>query len=138
MFIFSTPVLIRHLWQFKTVVFLHWCLMHALLFKNNNYYHGLLLNSLHLKDLSFEQMPLHKKFYHQGNIDSCYCKCVSNNLFLQNSSKFSQKIFSQKKREKKLSQKLDKNRISKKGHFCPPPPHFFRTLPFNLTPKFIP
>jgi hypothetical protein len=56
---FSMPVLIRHLWQLKTVVFLHWCLMHVLLFKNNNYYHGLLLNSLHIKDLSFEQMPLH-------------------------------------------------------------------------------
>jgi len=27
MFIFSTPVLIRHLWQLKTVVFLHWCLI---------------------------------------------------------------------------------------------------------------
>ncbi len=26
-FIFSTPVLIRHLWQTKTVVFLHWCLL---------------------------------------------------------------------------------------------------------------
>jgi hypothetical protein len=25
-FNFSTPVLIRHLWQLKTVVFLHWCL----------------------------------------------------------------------------------------------------------------
>jgi hypothetical protein len=29
MFIFSTPVLIRHLWQLKAVVFLHWCLLHA-------------------------------------------------------------------------------------------------------------
>ncbi len=28
---FSTPVLIRHLWQLKTVVFLHWCLLCALL-----------------------------------------------------------------------------------------------------------
>jgi hypothetical protein len=27
LFIFSTPVLIRHLWQLKTVDFLHWCLM---------------------------------------------------------------------------------------------------------------
>ncbi len=27
----STPVLIRHLWQLKTVVFLHWCLIHAVL-----------------------------------------------------------------------------------------------------------
>ncbi len=29
LFIFSTPVLIRHLWQLKAVVFLHWCLMCA-------------------------------------------------------------------------------------------------------------
>jgi hypothetical protein len=28
---FSTPVFIRHMWQLKTVVFLHWCLKHALL-----------------------------------------------------------------------------------------------------------
>ncbi len=28
-FIFSTPVLIRHLWQLKTVVFLLWCLICA-------------------------------------------------------------------------------------------------------------
>ncbi len=28
---FLTPGLIRHLWQFKTVVFLHWCLMCAVL-----------------------------------------------------------------------------------------------------------
>ncbi len=26
-FIFSIPVLTRHLWQSKTVVFLHWCLL---------------------------------------------------------------------------------------------------------------
>ncbi len=26
---FSTPVSIRHMWQLKTVVFLHWCLIHA-------------------------------------------------------------------------------------------------------------
>jgi hypothetical protein len=29
---FFTPELIRHLWQLKTVVFLHWCLMCALLY----------------------------------------------------------------------------------------------------------
>jgi len=28
---FSTPRLIRHLWQLKTVIFLHWCVMHAAL-----------------------------------------------------------------------------------------------------------
>jgi len=31
LYIFSTPVLIRHLWQLNIVVFLHWCLMHAVL-----------------------------------------------------------------------------------------------------------
>ncbi len=31
LFNFSTPVLIRHLWQPKTVVFLHWCLICAVL-----------------------------------------------------------------------------------------------------------
>ncbi len=29
LFIFSTPVLIRHLWQLKTVILLHWCLICA-------------------------------------------------------------------------------------------------------------
>ena len=34
MFIFSTPVLIRHLCQFKTIVFWHWCLIHVVLLKH--------------------------------------------------------------------------------------------------------
>ncbi len=33
LFIFSTPVLIRHLWQLKTIVFLHLCLICAALLK---------------------------------------------------------------------------------------------------------
>ncbi len=32
--IFSTPVLLRHMWQLKAVVFLHWGLIHAVLFLN--------------------------------------------------------------------------------------------------------
>jgi len=37
MFIFSTPGLIRHLWQLKAVVFLHWCLIcYVLLFEYQN------------------------------------------------------------------------------------------------------
>ncbi len=32
MFIFSTSTLIRLLWQLKAVVFLHWCLIHTVLF----------------------------------------------------------------------------------------------------------
>ncbi len=43
-FIFSTPVLIRHLWQHKTVVFIHWCLICAVLFliygRKKFYNHG--------------------------------------------------------------------------------------------------
>jgi hypothetical protein len=31
LFIFSTPVLIRHLWQLKAVVCLSWCLIRAVL-----------------------------------------------------------------------------------------------------------
>ncbi len=29
LFIFSTLELIRNMWQLKTAVFLHWCLLHA-------------------------------------------------------------------------------------------------------------
>jgi hypothetical protein len=32
LYIFSTPVLIRHLWQLKKVAFLHWCLIRAALY----------------------------------------------------------------------------------------------------------
>ncbi len=35
LFIFSTSVLIRHQWQFKTVVFPPWCLICALLSSSN-------------------------------------------------------------------------------------------------------
>jgi hypothetical protein len=35
LFIFSTIVLIRYLWQLKTVVFLHWCLICAILLSEN-------------------------------------------------------------------------------------------------------
>ncbi len=34
LFIVSTQVLIRHLWQPKTVVFLHWCVIYAVLLIN--------------------------------------------------------------------------------------------------------
>ncbi len=33
MFIFSTPVFIRHLWQLKTLAFLPWCLIRAVFFR---------------------------------------------------------------------------------------------------------
>ncbi len=36
LFIFSTPVLIRHLWQLKTVFFLHWCLIRTVLLSSDD------------------------------------------------------------------------------------------------------
>ncbi len=35
LFIYSAPVLIRHPWQHKTVVFLHWCLIHVVHLQQN-------------------------------------------------------------------------------------------------------
>ncbi len=35
LFIFSAPVLIGHLWQHKTVVFLHRCLLPAVILRQN-------------------------------------------------------------------------------------------------------
>ncbi len=34
LFIFSTPVLIRHLWQLMAAVFLHWCLICGVLLRD--------------------------------------------------------------------------------------------------------
>ncbi len=34
---FSMPVLIKHLWQLETVVFLHWCLIRAVLLPKQCY-----------------------------------------------------------------------------------------------------
>ncbi len=42
LFIFSTPVLIRHLWQHKTVVFLHWCLICVFILICNEWNHRFL------------------------------------------------------------------------------------------------
>jgi hypothetical protein len=39
LFIASTRELIRNLWQFKTVVFLHWCLIRGVLFVENKTIH---------------------------------------------------------------------------------------------------
>jgi hypothetical protein len=44
---FSTPVLIRCLWQLKTVVFLHRCLIHTLLLKPNQFVNG----TAHIKNV---------------------------------------------------------------------------------------
>ncbi len=38
LFIFSTPVSIKHLRQLKTVIFLHWCLLRAVPFERKIIY----------------------------------------------------------------------------------------------------
>ncbi len=47
---FLTPVLIRHLWQLKTVVFLLWCLICAVLYngiwQNETWQNGVITNLL--------------------------------------------------------------------------------------------
>jgi hypothetical protein len=35
LYVFSTPELTRHLWQLKTAVFLHWCLIRAISFNSD-------------------------------------------------------------------------------------------------------
>ncbi len=54
LFTFSTTVLNRHLWQLKTVVFLHWCLICAILMlelqnldKSGDQSSNLYLNGVH-------------------------------------------------------------------------------------------
>ncbi len=55
LFVFSTPVLIRHLWQLKTVVFLHWCLICVvLLYNHRNLYCVSFM--LSVADMSFSLM----------------------------------------------------------------------------------
>ncbi len=41
LFIFSTPVLIRHLWQPKTFVYLHWCLLCTVPLRATTYWSSL-------------------------------------------------------------------------------------------------
>jgi hypothetical protein len=63
LFIFLTPVLIRHLWKLNTVVFLHWCLIHAvlLMFERIIYsFHGSKLTKSVKKKVSKTQMMTRK------------------------------------------------------------------------------
>jgi hypothetical protein len=46
MFIFSTPELIRNLWQLKTAVFMHWCLLRAVPFMSSHKLAPLTFNPL--------------------------------------------------------------------------------------------
>jgi hypothetical protein len=54
MFICSTPMLIRHLWQLKAVVFLHWCLMHAVVLSKHVGELGIFLQVFYKQKLRFK------------------------------------------------------------------------------------
>ncbi len=43
---FAMPMLIRHLWQLKTIVFLHWCQIYAALLSLFNFYLEMSLSKL--------------------------------------------------------------------------------------------
>jgi hypothetical protein len=55
MFISSTTVLIRHLWQLKTVVFLHWCLIRVVLLSE-------------MKEKSLIKLPPEEDLFQSGAI----------------------------------------------------------------------
>jgi hypothetical protein len=60
---FSTPVLIRHMWQLKTVVFLHRCLIHAVLFESPKHLHPTTFETLkYLQQTMFGNVLFRPKF----------------------------------------------------------------------------
>ncbi len=63
-FIFSTPVLIRHMWQLKTVVFLHRCLIHVC--------------SIRMKQIGLFQFwhKLHQKSFIESCLKNFFCKML--------------------------------------------------------------
>ncbi len=65
-FIFSTPVLIRHLWLLKAAVFLHRCLLTAFILHNLDFmvkaghYKGSALRVGHSQDRNLGRIALHR------------------------------------------------------------------------------
>ena len=65
LFIFSTPLLIRCLWQHKTVVFLHSCLIHAVL-----------LAPFNSRKISFCALT-------KWQVDKMTCRLDNNNIYFR-------------------------------------------------------
>ncbi len=71
LFIFSIPVLIRSLWQLKTVVFQHWCLIYALLLsKTFQIWTNLLILKYFCKFLHICEIPILSIKYHLASFRS--------------------------------------------------------------------
>jgi hypothetical protein len=79
LFIFATPVFIRHLWQLMTVVYLHWCLyvLFYYIFSKNNF---LCLSKLFNLNFAYP-----KHFVRILFVRRCFCPktCVINYNMLQ-------------------------------------------------------
>ncbi len=74
LFIFTTPVIIRHLWQLNTVVFLHWCLIDAVLFR---FFRFVLINAIHAcrflimtRNTKMNEIRTDKKLFKIANVYS--------------------------------------------------------------------
>ncbi len=74
MFIFSTPVLIRHLWQLKTIVFLHWCVIHTIPLVNWEVA-SIILSVVKSKLFQFSSQTSYKNRLINGASCLSYCKC---------------------------------------------------------------
>ncbi len=59
MFIYSTIVLIRYLWQLKTFVFMHWCIISAVLLKQS----GILCSKRPYSQSEWYSPPILNKFW---------------------------------------------------------------------------
>jgi len=89
LFIFSTPVLIRHLWQLKTVVFLHWCLICTVPFVINDHCKRFIVKAPRYLDSSSVQLDPHDQLLFPelarqlGNITATIKGLVLGQIFSQ-------------------------------------------------------
>jgi hypothetical protein len=74
-FNFSTPVLIRHLWQLKSVVFLHWCLKLAVVLAMFIFYYGVYTLGQNVDWLA------HIRKLSQGETTENHCNLLNSKTF---------------------------------------------------------
>ncbi len=69
LFVFSTPVLIRYLWQLKAVVFLYWCLICAVLLFELFKEFCLISSNFFIKEIQFNRLDILKQGCLSGKTD---------------------------------------------------------------------
>jgi hypothetical protein len=73
------PVLIRHLWQLQTVVFLHWCLIHSILLVDvRNLYYIMTYVSCLLNRQGWDVVDTHLELLYTlgGSTSPWQVKCI--------------------------------------------------------------